>query len=206
MENRIVTASFTEGEVSCVTLPLFQYNYGQELHIDGLDLPSSFEVHFSNDQYGASTTSIGTDGVVTIPDIYLTNSGDLYAWIYLHDTEDDGETMYQIMIPITARASVTHETPTPVQQSEIEQAMAALNTAVTECESSVAHYPKIVDGYWYVWDATENDWVNTNVQASGDPSTLIDDTAVSSTKTYSSEKMQELMLFDVTNVQFPRSL
>lgn len=206
MDNRIVTASFTEGEVSCVTLPLFQFDYGQELHIEGLDLPSVLEVHFSNDQYGVSTTSIGNDGVVVIPDMYLASGKDVYAWIYLHDTENDGETEYKIRIPVYARASITNAEPTPVQQDAITQAIAALNTAVTECESSVAHYPKIENGYWYVWDATENDWVNTNVEASGDPSSLIDDTAVSSSKTYSSEKMQELMLFDATNVQFPRSL
>ena len=54
MENRIVTASFNLGEVSSVTSPLFQYDYGQELVIHGISLPSTFEVHFSNDQYGNS--------------------------------------------------------------------------------------------------------------------------------------------------------
>ena len=205
MDNRITIAHFKEGDNATVTSPLFQYDYGQEIEIVGLDLPSVFEVHFSNQQYGDSTTSIGENNRVVIPDVYLTSDGDLYCWIFLHDDEEDGETEYQIMIPITARASITNAEPTPVQQDAITQAIAALNTAVTECESSVAHYPKIENGYWYVWDASENDWVNTNVEASGDPSTLIDDTSVSSTKTYSSEKMQELMLFDVTNVQFPRS-
>ena len=207
MENRIVTATFMHGEHSVVAdKTVYQYNYGNELHFVGLNLPSTFEVHFANDQYGESTTQIGTDNVVIIPDIYLRNGEGVYAWVFLHDTENDGETKYQVYIEIIARALPTDEEPTPVQQDVITETIAALNSAVSESETNVTHYPKIVDGYWYVWDATENEWVNTNVEASGDPSSLIDDTSVSSTKTYSSEKMQELMLFDVTNVQFPRSL
>lgn len=125
MDNRILTASFGVGESGCVTSPLYQYNYGNELHIVGLELPDAFEVHFSNDQYGQSSTSIGTfdgeKGVVAIPDEYLANGGELYAWIYLHDTENDGETVYQIMTPIIARAEITDYEPTPAQQDVIEQ-------------------------------------------------------------------------------------
>lgn len=208
MDNRVVTAIFKHGEVSCVTLPLYQYDYGQELHIEGVELPTVCEVHFSNDQYGESTTSICNDGVVSVPDMYLVDGRDIYAWVFLHDTENDGETEYKILIPVRARASVTDVEPTPEEQSVITETIAALNAAVSESETNVTHYPKIVNGYWYVWDAEQGTWVNTEVKAqgeAGDPSVLIDDTEVSSSKTYSSEKMQELMLFDVTNVQFPRS-
>ena len=176
MDNRVVTASFTDGEVSCVTLPVYQYNYGNELHISGVALPSTFEAHFANDQFGDSTTQIGTDGVVTIPDIYLTNSGDLYCWIFLHDTENDGETEYKILIPITARARITNSTPTPVQQDVITEAIAALNAAVTycddavdDCEAAVEHYPKIEEGNWYVWDVESGTWSDTGTQAQGEP-------------------------------------
>ena len=175
MDNRIVTASFNLGDVTCVTTPLYQYNYGNELHIMGVSLPSTFEVHFSNDQYGESTTQIGTDGVVTIPDAYLQNGGDLYAWIFLHDTESDGETKYQIMIPIHARASISSNTPTPVQQDVITEAIAALNAAVTycddavdSCEGAMEHYPKIEEGFWYVWDVESSSWESTGVHAQGE--------------------------------------
>ena len=146
MENRIVTASFNFGEVSCTTSPLYQHDYGQELVIHGIPLPSTFEVHFANDQYGNSTTSIGTDGVVVIPDTYLTSGKDVYAWIYLHDGENDGETEYKILIPVQARAAVTNQPPTPEQQDAISQAIAALNSAVTDCEGCVSNYPQIVEG------------------------------------------------------------
>lgn len=169
MDNRILIAKFNNTDRFVFTDSLFQYDYGQELKIDGLELPDTFEVHFSKELHGNSTTSLYTDGTVVIPDIYLTTSGKLYAWIYLHDTEDDGETEYSIIIDIRPRAKITNATPTPVQQDIITQTIAALNEAVSETESNVTHYPKIEDdGYWYVWDAIANDWTNTNVKAQGE--------------------------------------
>ena len=165
MDNRILVAKFKADERYTFTDSLFQYDYGQELKIDGLELPDTFEVHFSNELHGNSTTSLYTNGTVVIPDTYLTSFGKVYAWIYLHDTENDGETEYSIIIDVKARAKITNATPTPVQQDIITQAIAALNAAVSECESNVAHYPKIgADGYWYVWDASDEDWTNTNVK------------------------------------------
>lgn len=37
-----------------------------------------------------------------------------------------------------------------------------------QTDTNVTHYPKIVDEYWYVWDATQNDFVNTGVDAEGE--------------------------------------
>jgi len=34
-------------------------------------------------------------------------------------------------------------------------------------ETAVTHYPKIVDGYWYVWNAETETWVNTGIRAEG---------------------------------------
>lgn len=168
-DNRIVVARFMLGEKNCVTAPIYQYNYGNVLRFEGLALPSTFEVHFSNDQFGESTTAIGTDNEVTIPDTYLTDPGDIYVWIYLHDTAEDGETVYQIMIPLIARAEITNEQPTPEQQDAISQAIAALNEAVSDCESAVEHYPEIGEnGNWYVWDGEAGDWVDTEIHAQGE--------------------------------------
>ena len=32
-------------------------------------------------------------------------------------------------------------------------------------QSNVSHYPKIVNTMWYVWDAANEEWVNTGVKA-----------------------------------------
>ena len=58
---------------------VYQYNYGQILRIQGLNLPKVAEVHFSyNETYGDSVTRIANtkDGVtdVLIPDSFLENN------------------------------------------------------------------------------------------------------------------------------------
>lgn len=168
MENRIITVKFASGKRTAFAPSLYQYDYGQEMKIEGLDLPNVVEVHFSNTLNGESTTSLYTNGSVVIPDIYLTNAGKIYAWIYLHDTDTDGETEYSITINVNERAKPSDAEPTPVQQDIIEQTLAALNSAVEESETNVTHYPKIgEDDYWYVWDAVLEDWYSTDVKATG---------------------------------------
>lgn len=38
---------------------------------------------------------------------------------------------------------------------------------VADVTEAAGHYPRIVDGNWYVWDATEGEWVDTGVSADG---------------------------------------
>lgn len=121
---------FSGADVQAMATMLWQWDYGQILVIQGLHLPDGFEIHFTDKDTGTTTTSVGSviNGVasVEIPDIYLTSGSYIYAYIYLHATESDGETEYKIVIPVAKRPRPTHDTPTPVQQSEIEQVIAAL--------------------------------------------------------------------------------
>lgn len=106
----IIKAIFCKTRV-CRTAPLYQYDYGQILQIVGPQLPSAYEVHFSNQQHGTATTQIGGDDGVVIPDAYLQTGSPVYAWLFLHTGENDGETEYSITIPVIARARPTNETP-----------------------------------------------------------------------------------------------
>ena len=100
----IITANFSGGGTSATTAPLWQWDYGQALCITGIDLPAAFEVHFStNKTGGVSTVAVGADGQVTIPSMLLTIGKSLNAWIYLSDSEGEGETEYSILIPVKAR-------------------------------------------------------------------------------------------------------
>ena len=163
----IVKASFG-GLREVATAPLWQWDYGQILRITGLDLPQAFEVHFSNSRKsGETVTQIGTDGQVTIPDMYLTSGADIYAFVFLHDGLTDGETEYVIKIPVRERPEPSDIEPTPEQQDAITEAIAALNAAVAQCGAYVEHYPTVIDGYWYVWDEATEQFVTTGVAATG---------------------------------------
>lgn len=166
MRGNTIHMRLAQGVVS-KTGPLFQYDYGQILVLEGTELPETYEVHFSNSGLEESKTSLGTSDGVLIPDEFLTTGKPVYVYVFLHNTEDDGETEYIGIIDVIRRSKPSETEPTPVQQDIITQAIAALNAAVTDTEENVAHYPKIMDGYWYVWDAENNDWANTGVAAQG---------------------------------------
>jgi len=109
----------------------YQYNRGQYLYFADLNLPQAFEVHFSNKQRGESKPQIGSNKLVEIPDEYFWSGAlEIYAWVYLHSGTDDGETIYEVKIPLIKRAKPTDEEPLPVQQSAIDKAIAELNNAV----------------------------------------------------------------------------
>ena len=168
--SNIVTAKFCSDQTRAWTDELWQYDYGQILKFDGLELPDAYEVHFSNQPLtGETITQIGTADGVTIPDQFLQSGEVVYAWVYLHAGEDDGETEYMVTIPVSKRPEPSDEQPTPVEQSAIDQAIAALNIAVEKADEAITHYPKIQSGTWWVWDVTAEEYVDTGVEAKGDP-------------------------------------
>lgn len=169
MALNIITAKFCSGATQTWTEEAWQYDYGQVLQFDGLDLPEAYQVHFSNvPMTGTTITQIGGADGVTVPDQYFTTGETIYAWVYLHEGEDDGETVYMVTIPVKKRPQPSDDVPTPVEQSAIDQAIAALNVAVEEAETAITHYPTIIDGTWHVWDVTEEEYVDTGVEAQGE--------------------------------------
>ena len=135
--NRILAINFM-GSRRTRSVPLYQWDYGQILKFNDLELPEVYEVHFSNNEVsGNSITSIGNADGVQIPDVLLQKGSSIFVWIFLHDTESDGETEYKAEIPVIRRARPTNDQPTPVQQDTITQAIAALNNAVTRTTADV---------------------------------------------------------------------
>ena len=123
-------------ETKIVTKPLYQYDYGQVLKFLDLPLPSAYEVHFSNYEHGESTTQLATSNEVSIPDIYLQSGRPVYVWVYIHTGLNDGETEYQLTIPVNERASIVPAEPSEQQISIIEQTIAALNSAASTISAS----------------------------------------------------------------------
>lgn len=128
MEYNIVTATFDESHFA-ITSVLYQYNYGNILVFEGIEnLPEYFEVHFANKGDETTRTQIGHDGQVEIPNEYLETGKQIVAYIYLHETAADGETVYKVLIPVRDREEPEDVQPTPEQQSALEAAIYALNT------------------------------------------------------------------------------
>ena len=129
METNVVVARFTG--YATVTDMRYRWDYGQKLKVEGIaDLPDYFEVHFSNaPSVGTAKVWLGQNGVVDIPDEYLATGEPVYAWIFLHAGETDGETVYSILIPVKKRPKPVNDAPTPVQKSELDTAIAILQTA-----------------------------------------------------------------------------
>lgn len=131
-----VSAVFAEGCTRIQTLPIYQYDYGQMLVIDGLDLPAAFQVHFSNDPLGnESIERIGTNGRAWIPNDLLRSGDPVFCFIFLHEGNGNGTTVYRADIPVMVRPALPDDEPTPTEQSAIDEAIAALNTAVGQAEA-----------------------------------------------------------------------
>lgn len=138
--SNVITATFEAGSRYANATPfLWQWDYGQQLQIEGLELPTACQVHFSNlEVCGFSVTAIATDGLVEIPNELLTSGQPVYAFVYLHTDEADGETECRVTCYVNRRPQPVNPDPTPGQQDSIDQAIAALNSAVDQAESSAA--------------------------------------------------------------------
>ena len=137
MENRIVTAVFKDSKNTKVS-DVWQWDYGQILRIQGLDLPTAVEVDFAVAGASESIARIGTtkDGVtdVVIPDSLIETGNNLVAYIYLRDAES-GNTEYQIDMLVTKRAK-PEAYNTPEDKELFGQAVEAVNTAADRAEKA----------------------------------------------------------------------
>lgn len=142
--NNIITATFNDSTYARTT-SLWQYDYGQILQIEGLSLPTTFEVHFSEqDQEGESLIQIGAvkdkTTQVQIPDSFLRKAAgsnySIYAFIYLTDSES-GETKYKITIPVRARPKPNTElVDTPEEKKFFREAIEEVNNAADRAEKA----------------------------------------------------------------------
>ena len=126
----VVTASFRAGKTSSVARSLWQWDYGIVLRFDGISLPDAYEVHFSNSATGGDAVSqTGTSDGVAIPNIMFESGKPVYAFVYLHDDLDDGETAYTAVIPVHERPKPNYDEVTPEQQSAFEIMYAQMEKA-----------------------------------------------------------------------------
>ena len=144
----MVTAVFTDNDDYARTYGLWQWDYGQQLRIEGLHLPTVVEIHFALQETGGEAiTRVGTtkDGVttVTIPDSMLEGNRaawtaekayNIYAWIYLSD-QKSGETIKRITMQVKSRPK-PEAFEAPGDGEIFREAIEAVNDAAKRAEEA----------------------------------------------------------------------
>ena len=130
----VVVARFSPGQRTTKTQLQTRGNYGQILKIEGLEqiLPEYFEMHFSNSRRNSGTakTQIGHNNEVKIPYEYIYTGMDIYAWVFLHEGDEDGTSKYIITIANSEKPTVIDSQPLPDEQSAVSQVIEAANNAI----------------------------------------------------------------------------
>lgn len=123
---------------------LWQWDYGQVLRIQGLNLPKAVEIHFSLQESGGEAkkrVGFTKDGVtdVVIPESMLENEEatddyNAYAFVYLTD-DTSGQTEYKICMPVKARPK-PEAFDKPEDEEIFREAIKAVNDAADRAEES----------------------------------------------------------------------
>lgn len=139
----MIIANFEDENYKRVT-GLWQWDYGQVLRIQGLNLPKAVEIHFSLQESGGEAkkrVGFTKDGVtdVVIPDSLLENEEslgnyDIYAFIYLTD-DTSGQTEYKICMPVKPRPK-PEAFDKPEDGEIFHEAIKAVNDAAERAESA----------------------------------------------------------------------
>lgn len=127
--NNVTEVTFRPGKRHNIAdPPLWQYDHGQVLKFEDLELPAVYEVQFSNEPFkGKAKPQVGGPDGVEIPDEYFLSGASIHAWLYLHAGDSDGGVEYHVEIPINRKPERVEEEFTPVQQDFGEQTIAALS-------------------------------------------------------------------------------
>ena len=141
----ILTASFNGRTETWASRHLWQWDYGQILQLPDLQLPASYQVHFANQPAGGHAyVVLGDEDGAAIPDTLLQTGLPINAWVFLQTGQDDGETCYKIFIPVDPRPRPSEETPTPAQQSALDEAIDLINEAAADLAAAEAGIPDAI--------------------------------------------------------------
>ena len=130
------------------TKAIFRDDHDLILQLVGVkDLPTYFQAHFANTEYGTAVVMMGSDGEVSIPNTLLATGLPVYCWI-LVEQGISGAVRYSVQIPVRQKARPDGTIPQP-QADIISQAISALNDAganAQEAADSAAQSAEYVAG------------------------------------------------------------
>lgn len=118
---------------------IWQWDTGQLLRIQGLQIKTGTQVHFSVS--GTSYTSVV--GVIDdvayayIPDVVFQEAGAVPVYIYLSEDDATAETLYSGVLTVKARPQPTdYTTPTEYEETLFQAAIDAVRTSAEEAAGS----------------------------------------------------------------------
>ena len=127
----IITATFGNGNMTR-TEPVWQIDYGQYIQFADVELPDQYQVIFECG--GQACTVLGDSNGAEIPLAYIQSGKTIYARVFLHVGEDDGEVAYSATIPNIA-AATPGDTPTPEQIDIINQLIGQMQSQVSQMQT-----------------------------------------------------------------------
>lgn len=132
-----IKIEFLAGQTEKKASPLYQWDYGQTLEIESLDLPPLIEVHFAcpNMKEAIVHPCSVSNGVasVTIPNRCLEQADTITAWVYeINGTT--GCTTKTILIPVVARTRPGRNEEIP---QDVSDKYTELITEVNEAVGSI---------------------------------------------------------------------
>ena len=102
----MLEAIFTENVLTITLNGLYQWDYGQKLHIKGLELGETEQIHFSNTKEKEAIVmplvKHGEQYICDIPNVLLEKWWDITAWVY-DVGENSGETIRTVILKVEPR-------------------------------------------------------------------------------------------------------
>lgn len=106
--------------------PVYQWDTGQMMRLLNIALPNTYKVEFSNSTRADALTTIQTTNQFPIPASFMQSGSLIYVWIVTVD-ENSRTTEYEINVPVTPRSKPSDMTPTPEEQSAIDQLIVSVS-------------------------------------------------------------------------------
>lgn len=141
--SNIITAVFSgcNPTFAAATPMSWQWDTGQILKIEGLNLHTGVQAHFVVG--GESITQIigvsGGCGYVTIPNTVFQEAGACMVYLYISEDDDTAETEYSILITILERVQpADYSDPTPAEETLFQAAIDAVEAAQEAADAAAA--------------------------------------------------------------------
>lgn len=142
--HKVIEAYPKPGKI-CHTEAVWQWDHGDTVHLNDVDLPPSYIAEFSNvSTRGTAKPMVLIGDSFEIPYEYQESGEPIYIWIVYVD-ETSRQTELSIVTPVNARSRPTDESFEPEEQTEVEQVISALNSSLEQVQEIADGIPQTID-------------------------------------------------------------